>query len=840
MVFLIVLALFSIPDFLRAQSIPGVSQNAPNALSTGTWNSSILYRGTDGALVYHTDADGNRIPDFSHAGYRGGGVPLPEVPVRITLSPSSTGNDTQQIQEALDAVGAMEPDENGHRGAVLLNPGTYNITTALRILHSGVVLRGSGDDDDPSQNTIINAARGIGNVSIQVGRGTVEWSTMSGSPIVEISTPFVAVGNRHFEVTDASRFDVGDEIIIFHGATNEWIAAVEHGGLAATAPDPWRQFEANLNIIKLRTITGISGNTIAIDAPVYNHLDRSLSRVLVSKPNMSQRISESGVEHLRLVLESDGVFANNHGNNALIFNGVIDSWAYGVTVMHFRFQGIGVTNSSQVTVQNSRALEPHSPIDGGLRYNFNLQQRANNVLFTDVHATEGRHCFVSNGTTQVSGVVFQNATSRGAHNASEGHRRWSMGMLFDQITFTEPNTTRLLGLYNRGSFGTRHGWSAAHSVSWNVEVPSGNQIVIQRPPTAQNYGIANRGIVTGTGPFPGPVGFIEGTGQIPEIASLYEAQLQDRLTFGVQPDTPSSVTLRPVENEFSLKLNWHYLSIGETTLVIERAVGDGEFEEIARVSSTESVFVDDSIEENIYSYRMAAIGANGRMSAWSSVVSFNMSLPKFDLRSPNNGTVLQLTGEGTRLFNLWWTATNSDFPISYTWFLLGEDQNVNEPLLTKVVDINLVQVPYSDLDAALETAGVQMGETFNGYWTVRATAGGLSTLAEAPFSLQIVRGVVTSIDEPGMEIPTALELRQNFPNPFNPTTTISFGLPESGSVQVIVYDMMGREVSRVVDGTMSAGWHQVQWDASQLASGTYIYRIQAAGQVQTRVMTLLK
>ncbi|MCH8494698.1 MAG: hypothetical protein LAT57_03580, partial [Balneolales bacterium] len=75
-------------------------------ITSGTWNSSIVYKGTDGALVYQSDESFNRIPDFSHAGYRGGGVPLPELPVRVTLSPSSSGNDTRQIQQALDAVGA--------------------------------------------------------------------------------------------------------------------------------------------------------------------------------------------------------------------------------------------------------------------------------------------------------------------------------------------------------------------------------------------------------------------------------------------------------------------------------------------------------------------------------------------------------------------------------------------------------------------------------------------------------------------------------------------------------------------------------------------------------------
>jgi hypothetical protein len=804
------------------------------------WNSSIVYRGADGALVYHSDVNSNRIPDFSHAGYRGGGVPLPNLPVRITLSPSPTGDDTQQIRDALNAVGAMEPDVNGHRGAVLLNPGSYRITGLIRIDQSGVVLRGAGDGEDLSQNTIIHAAKGIGNVSIQVGMGSTDWSTASGSPITEIMTEFVAAGNRHFEVANATGFNVGDEIIIFHGATQEWIEAVDYGGRPLTSPNPWQAFDASLNIVKLRKITGISGNIIAIDAPVYNHLERRLSRSLVSRPRLLNRISESGVEHLRLVLESDGVLANTHGRDALVFNGVVNSWAYGVTVLHFRLTGIGTTNSSFVTIQNSRALEPHSPIDGGLRYNFNVMFRSTNILFTDVHASEGRHCFVSNGTASVSGIVFHNGTSRGAYNTSEGHRRWSTGLLFDKLKFTEANTSILVGLYNRGDWGTRHGWSSAHSVSWNVDIDPDRRIVIQQPPTAQNYGIANGGQVTGTGPWPGPAGFIEGTGETPEITSLYEAQLYDRLTYGIPPDAPVRLTAVPYDQNQFIKLDWSHLNLEDITLVIERSVAGGPFEELTRISSAESSFVDETTEEELYRYRISAVD-NGRMSGWSNEAEFNMNLPTFNLRSPASGTHVLLSGDATQNLNLWWTAVLSDFDITYTWYMDHADGDFSSPLLIRPVSINLVQIPYGEIDQVLQQAGIDSGETFDGIWTAKVSAGPLEVWADEPFAIQITRGAITtSLAWEGSEIPQGLELRQNFPNPFNPETTISFGLPETGRVELVIYDMMGREVSRLVDGNLDAGWHQIRWDASRLASGTYIYRIQTAGNVRSQIMTLLK
>jgi hypothetical protein len=83
-------------------------------------------------------------------------------------------------------------------------------------------------------------------------------------------------------------------------------------------------------------------------------------------------------------------------------------------------------------------------------------------------------------------------------------------------------------------------------------------------------------------------------------------------------------------------------------------------------------------------------------------------------------------------------------------------------------------------------------------------------------------------------------LGQNYPNPFNPSTSIQFALPESGQVQIDVFNMIGRRVMSVVNGTMSAGYHVVTLDASPLSSGLYIYRLKAGNVVLTQKMTLVK
>lgn len=96
---------------------------------------------------------------------------------------------------------------------------------------------------------------------------------------------------------------------------------------------------------------------------------------------------------------------------------------------------------------------------------------------------------------------------------------------------------------------------------------------------------------------------------------------------------------------------------------------------------------------------------------------------------------------------------------------------------------------------------------------------------------------VTSVDE---SQPLGFTLAQNYPNPFNPATVISYQLPAAGNVRLVVLDMLGREVKVVDEGLRSAGTHSVEFDAVGLASGTYMYRLQAIDQVLTRQMLLLR
>jgi flagellar hook assembly protein FlgD len=94
-------------------------------------------------------------------------------------------------------------------------------------------------------------------------------------------------------------------------------------------------------------------------------------------------------------------------------------------------------------------------------------------------------------------------------------------------------------------------------------------------------------------------------------------------------------------------------------------------------------------------------------------------------------------------------------------------------------------------------------------------------------------------------IPKIFALHQNYPNPFNPITTLRYDLPEQATVNIIIYDLLGRQVKSLINQTQDAGNKSVIWNATNdfgkpVSAGVYLYKIHAGEFVQTRKMVLLK
>src|SRR6185437_7151146 len=149
----------------------------------------------DGHLIYNPDSLGNRIPDFSYCGYKASEQPIPDVPVKIVV-PLTNGDATTRIQSAIDYVAKLALDNNGFRGTVLLQKGTYNIMGQLKIEASGIVLRGSGMND--------------GTVLLGTGLGRETLIRINGKndkafgTEIKITDAYVPVNASKFHVNNAS------------------------------------------------------------------------------------------------------------------------------------------------------------------------------------------------------------------------------------------------------------------------------------------------------------------------------------------------------------------------------------------------------------------------------------------------------------------------------------------------------------------------------------------------------------------------------------------------------------------------------------------------------------
>ncbi len=91
-----------------------------------------------------------------------------------------------------------------------------------------------------------------------------------------------------------------------------------------------------------------------------------------------------------------------------------------------------------------------------------------------------------------------------------------------------------------------------------------------------------------------------------------------------------------------------------------------------------------------------------------------------------------------------------------------------------------------------------------------------------------------------LEVPLEFALEQNYPNPFNPSTVIRYQIPEVSQVMLKVFDLLGREVATLVNEAKEPGTFSVQWNASGVASGVYLYRLQVGGFVETRKMCVIR
>ena len=488
----------------------------------------LIHLDDTGKLVYVPDEKGNVIPDFSNAGYGGGGVAIPQVPVRAVVEPGP-GDDGERIQAAIDRVSRMEPDENGHRGAVLLRKGAYEIAETIRITAGGVVLRGEGQDRDgtvlmatgTSRRTLIevNAVlrRLEENRSVRVRRGKT-WREVPGTRRA-ITEAYVPVGARTFHVESTRALAAGDRIIVHRRSTSAWISAIGMDRIPQRRGRVTRQWQAGQYNLRFdRVITRIRGTEITIDAPLVNAIEQKFGGGLIYKYTFPERITQVGIENLRAESHFNGWPTDeDHAWNFIFLDAVENAWVRKVTGVHFAYSCVYVDRQGKwITVEDAACLDPVSKITGRRRYAFAL--RGQLTLVRRAVSNDGRHDFVMH--SQVPGPnVFLDCRARNAHADSGPHHRWATGTLYDNVHVQGD----ALKVRNRGNSGTGHGWAGAQMMFWNS---SADSIICEKPPTAQNWSIGSSAYSYSGGCY------WYSRGKAVEPRSLYLKQLEERLGRG--------------------------------------------------------------------------------------------------------------------------------------------------------------------------------------------------------------------------------------------------------------------------------------------------------------------
>lgn len=455
--------------------------------------------------------------DFSHVGYRGGGVPLPHPSATILVTPGP-GDDTDRIAAALRIVERLPEDSEGGRGVVQLDAGEFQIEGQIQLGVGGVILRGAGSDQ---AGTRLIATGHDRRALIRIDAARSEMPTTGEARPVSGPVP---VGSTRMPLADVKGLTVGDSVVIRRPSTAAWITSLGMDAFVGWRPESRLNWApGSRDIVWDRRIVAIDGATVTLDAPLTMAVG-SGEATLTAGPS-AIRLREIGVEHLRLVSHSDPARPadEDHSWFGIAIDAVEDGWVRDVAATGFVSSVVDLgAVSRRITVQDVSNAEPVSEI-GGLRRRA-FYSAGQQTLFVRCHSRDGIHDF-GLGHMAAGPNVFLDCLSEDAHGDSGALESWATGALFDGVKVRG----NALNLTHRGRDGQGVGWSAANSVLWNCEA---TDVAVRSPPGAPNAAIGCRGELSGDGAVEDPRiapgrDFFRAQPQTP--ASLYRAQLEARM-----------------------------------------------------------------------------------------------------------------------------------------------------------------------------------------------------------------------------------------------------------------------------------------------------------------------
>jgi len=453
-------------------------------------SSQWVAEGKDGKLVYKTTEKGDRIMDFSHAGYLGGGVAIPEVPVKITINPSPTGADqSDEIQAAVDAVSKMNP-ENGFRGAILLASGRFVCSKPITMGISGVVVRGSGSGKDGSTIYMTGNKHAAFIVGFQrknnTGKGD-ESGDEDDTAVKKKRTDFesfitdsyVGCGTNTFHVSDAKGFSVGDRLRIDRPVTASWISFMQMNNMTRDGKKSSWVSEGTI-ISQYREISHIEGNKITVKVPLADSFDSKFVNppgVKVSVAGLTPTASQVGIENLHVQcppLEIAYSKAPYSGVDLLGSNCWIRNIFFEETMNTINIAG------NNNTIQQVKVFHTYPNLGASKPADFSFGGTQN--LVDRCEAIGGNTYFVWTSARNPGPNVVLNSTFKGHGSRLQPHQRWSTALLIDNCTILDGG----IDFMNRGIAGSGHGWTMGWGVAWNCIAKN---YIIQNTPGTKNWAI---------------------------------------------------------------------------------------------------------------------------------------------------------------------------------------------------------------------------------------------------------------------------------------------------------------------------------------------------------------
>lgn len=476
--------------------------------------SELLGLDLDGQLIYVSDAKGNKIPDYSYAGYHHSEQVIPVILVRKTLN-ALKGDNLNHIQNAIDELESLGVDNKGFRGALLLKSGVYHVEGILKIKKSGIVIRGEG-----KSTTLIATQSTKSNFIVFEGTSNPE---KIKSTKKKITDTYVHLGAQSVTVENNHNFKKGDDIMIERKPNHAWIKMLEMHNLSKTDSNDRNWTPEKYTVTYRRKVINIEGNKILFDAPIVDIIDSKYADGYIYKYAWNGKIEEVGIEDIQLNSFFASETDEHHAWNAVTFKNVENSWATKVYANYFTYSCINIERSSmKITVDSCEMRNPKGNVSGGRMYSFNVVGEQN--LVKNCIAENGRHDYVT--ASVVAGPnVFLRCKALNAQSITGPHHRWSTGLLFDNIDVEGDN----IGVENRRNSGSGHGWSGSACMFWNCNA---EEIIIQDPPGDHtNWAVGCNGKHTNKGCCwqIQPYGHVESKNVYVKPASLFEKQLRDRL-----------------------------------------------------------------------------------------------------------------------------------------------------------------------------------------------------------------------------------------------------------------------------------------------------------------------